>query len=83
MNYWKTVSALQWISNRWSEEGKKLPVSAAYRELKHYSLEKYIPLFIDYQTVYLSADNNLRYCEDIYKYDSSLLEAMNNLNLKP
>lgn len=66
-----------------SEEGKKLPISAAYRELKHYSLEKYIPLFIDYQTVYLSADNNLRYCEDIYKYDPSLLEAMNNLNLKP
>ena len=31
-----------------TEEGKKLPVSAAYRELKHYSLEKYIPLFIDY-----------------------------------
>ena len=44
---------------------------------------KYISLFIDYQTVYLSADNNLRYCEDIYKYDPSLLEAMNNLNLKP
>ena len=66
-----------------SEEGKKLPISAAYRELKHYSLEQYIPLFIDYQTVYLSADNNLRYCEDIYKYDPSLLEAMNNLNLKP
>ena len=59
------------------------PISAAYRELKHYSLEQYIPLFIDYQTVYLSADNNLRYCEDIYKYDPSLLEAMNNLNLKP
>lgn len=66
-----------------SEEGKKLTVSAAYRELKHYSLEKYIPLFIDYQTVYLSADNNLRYCEDIYKYDSSLLKAMNDRNLKP
>ena len=66
-----------------SEEGKKLPISAAYRELKHYSLEKYIPLFIDYQTVYLSADNNLRYCEDIYKYDSSLLKAMNDRNLKP
>ena len=26
-----------------SEEGKKLPISAAYRELKHYSLEQYIP----------------------------------------
>ena len=50
---------------------------------RHYSLEQYIPLFIDYQTVYLSADNNLRYREDIYKYDPSLLEAMNNLNLKP
>ena len=58
-----------------SEEGKKLPISAAYRELKHYSLEKYIPLFIDYQTVYLSADNNLMYCDDIYKYDPSLLKG--------
>ncbi|MDE6987696.1 MAG: L,D-transpeptidase, partial [Bacteroides acidifaciens] len=66
-----------------SEEGKKLPVSAAYRELKHYSLEKYIPLFIDYQTVYLSVDNKLSYCEDIYKYDSSLLKAMDDRNLKP
>lgn len=66
-----------------SEEGKKLSNSATYNELKHYSLEKYIPLFIDYQTVYLSADNNLRYCEDIYKYDSSLLKAMDDLNLKP
>lgn len=66
-----------------SEEGKKLPISVAYRELKHYSLEQYIPLFIDYQTVYLSADNKLTYCEDIYNYDSSLLEAMNDLILKP
>ena len=66
-----------------SEEGKKLPISAAYRELKHYSLEKYVPLFIDYQTVYLSADNNLMYCDDIYKYDPSLLKAMTDLDLKP
>ena len=66
-----------------SEEGKKLPISAAYRELKHYSLEKYVPLFIDYQTVYLSADNNLMYCDDIYKYDPSLLKAMTALDLKP
>lgn len=66
-----------------SEEGKKLSVSEAYRELKHYSLEKYIPLFIDYQTVYLSADDKLNYCEDIYKYDPSILKAMSNLNLKP
>lgn len=66
-----------------SEEGKTLPISNAYRELKHYSLEQYIPLFIDYQTVYLSADNNLSYCEDIYNYDSSLLEAMDDLILKP
>ena len=65
-----------------SEEGKKLPISAAYRELKHYSLEQYIPLFIDYQTVYLSADNNMRYCEDIYNYDPSLLEAMKSLKKK-
>lgn len=67
-----------------SEDGKKLSISEAYRELKHYSLDKYIPLFIDYQTVYLSAqDNKLKYCEDIYKYDSSLLKAMESLNLKP
>lgn len=66
-----------------SEEGKKLTVSSAYKELKHYSLKQYVPLFIDYQTVYLSADNNIRYCEDIYKYDSSILKAMENLQLKP
>lgn len=66
-----------------SEEGKKLPISSAYRELKHYSLEKSIPLFIDYQTVYLSVDNKLSYCEDIYNYDSSLLEAMSALIVKP
>lgn len=66
-----------------SEEGKKLPRSVAYRELKHYSLKEYIPLYIDYQTVYLSADEKLSYCEDIYEYDSSLLEAMDSLILKP
>lgn len=60
-----------------------LSIRVAYRELKLNSLVKYIPLFIDYQTVYLSADNKLRYCEDIYKYDPSLLEAMNDLRLKP
>lgn len=68
-----------------SEEGKKLSRSAAYNELKHYSLKEYIPLYIDYQTVYLSKDGKLSYCEDIYDYDSSLLAAMkeNDLISKP
>ncbi|WP_288506747.1 L,D-transpeptidase family protein [uncultured Bacteroides sp.] len=65
-----------------SDEGKKLNRSEAYRELKHYSLKEAIPLFLDYQTMYLAADGNLSYCEDIYKYDDPLLEALNKLNHK-
>ncbi len=66
-----------------SDEGKKLVGSEDYHELKHYSLKENIPLFIDYQTVYLSADNHLIYCEDVYHYDASLLKAMDNRKLKP
>lgn len=65
-----------------SDEGKKLNRSEAYRELKHYSLKEAIPLFLDYQTMYLAADGKLSYCEDIYKYDGPLLEALNKLNHK-
>ena len=65
-----------------SDEGKKLNRSEAYRELKHYSLKEAIPLFLDYQTMYLAADGKLSYCEDIYKYDDPLLEALNMLNHK-
>lgn len=65
-----------------SDEGKKLNRSEAYRELKHYSLKEAIPLFLDYQTMYLAADGKLSYCEDIYKYDDPLLEALNKLNHK-
>ena len=65
-----------------SDEGKKLNRSEAYRELKHYSLKEAIPLFLDYQTMYLAADGKLSYCEDIYKYDAPLLEALNKLNHK-
>ncbi|WP_455585832.1 L,D-transpeptidase family protein [Bacteroides sp.] len=65
-----------------SDEGKKLPRSQAYRELKHYSLEESIPLYLDYQTVYLDVDGKLSYCDDIYKYDAPLLGALNELNHK-
>ena len=65
-----------------SDEGKKLNRSEAYRELKHYSLKEAILLFLDYQTMYLAADGKLSYCEDIYKYDDPLLEALNKLNHK-
>ena len=50
----------------------RYPAAGIRGELKQYSLEQYIPLCLDSQTVYLSADNNLRDCEDIYKYDPSL-----------
>ena len=66
-----------------SEEGKKLSRSSAYQELQHYSLKEYIPLYIDYRTVFLSVANKFSYCEDIYGYDTSLLKEMNNLKLKP
>lgn len=65
-----------------SDEGKKLRRSQAYRELKHYSLEESIPVYLDYQTVYLDAAGKLSYCDDIYKYDPPLLEALNKLNHK-
>lgn len=65
-----------------SDEGKKLRRSQAYRELKHYSLEESIPVYLDYQTVYLDADGKLSYCDDIYKYDPPLQEALNELNHK-
>lgn len=65
-----------------SDEGRKLTRSQAYRELKHYSLKQAIPLYLDYQTVYLDADGKFSYCDDIYKYDAPLLEALNKLNHK-
>lgn len=65
-----------------SDEGKKLRRSQAYRELKHYSLEESIPVYLDYQTVYLDADGKLSYCDDIYKYDPPLQDALNELNHK-
>lgn len=65
-----------------SDEGKKLRRSQAYRELKHYSLKESIPVYLDYQTVYLDAGGKLSYCDDIYKYDAPLQEALNKLNHK-
>jgi hypothetical protein len=65
-----------------SDEGKKLTRSQAYRELKHYSLKESVPVYLDYQTMYLDAAGQLSYCDDIYKYDAPLLEALNKLNHK-
>ena len=66
-----------------SERGEKLMKSEAYKELKHYSLPEYIPLFVDYKTVYLSAKGKLSYCKDVYHYDTTLLDNLEHFKLKP
>lgn len=65
-----------------SDAGKKLRRSEAYKELEHYSLKSYIPLFLDYQTAYLDTGGVIRYCNDVYGYDAPLLEALAQLNNK-
>lgn len=63
-----------------SEDGKRLTQKAGYKDMEFYNLKEHIPLFIDYQTMYLSADGVLTYCEDTYKYDEALLKAFQVLN---
>jgi len=63
-----------------SDEGKKLTQKAGYKDLEFYNLKEHIPLFLDYQTMYLSTDGVLSYCEDTYKYDKVLLEAFELMN---
>ena len=65
-----------------SEAGKKMRRSEAYRELKHYSLKSYIPVYLDYQTIYLNTDGTLGICDDVYHYDAPLLAALTKLNYK-
>ncbi|MEG1838591.1 MAG: L,D-transpeptidase family protein [Bacteroidaceae bacterium] len=63
-----------------SERGKKITKREDYQELKYYSLKEYIPVFLDYYTMYLSKDGKLKYCEDTYVFDPPLLEALDKLN---
>ncbi|NDV82372.1 L,D-transpeptidase family protein [Bacteroides sp. 51] len=58
-----------------SDEGKRVTQKQGYKDLEFYNLKEHIPLFLDYQTMYLSADGVLTYCEDTYKYDKALLDA--------
>lgn len=63
-------------------EGKKLRRKENYKdlELKHYNLKERVPLFLDYQTIYMAPDGALSYCEDTYKFDAPLLEALDGQN---
>lgn len=63
-----------------SDKGKKLTQKEGYKDLEFYNLKEHIPLFLDYQTMYLSADGVLSYCEDTYKYDKALLTAFGQLS---
>lgn len=65
-----------------SAEGKKWARQENYQELKQYTLKERVPLYIDYQTMYLSADGTLRYCDDVYNFDALLLRAIKNWNHK-
>lgn len=62
-----------------TEEGKKTISKPNYKELKQYTLKESIPLFLDYYTTFYSKDGELSYCDDIYKYDEPLLEALRNV----
>lgn len=62
--------------------GKKLFNNPNYKEMTSHNLTDSIPLYLDYQTVYLSKDGKLSYCDDVYKYDALLLEALDKLSYK-
>lgn len=62
-----------------SDEGRKLVQKEGYQDLGYYTLPEKVPLYIDYQTMYLSAEKVLTYCEDTYAYDRALLKAMERL----
>ncbi|WP_455592312.1 L,D-transpeptidase family protein [Bacteroides sp.] len=60
--------------------GKKMLNNPNYKEMTNHNLKDRIPLYLDYQTVYLSKDGALSYCDDVYKYDTLLLEAFDKLS---
>lgn len=62
-----------------TEDGIKAINKPGYKELKKYNLKESIPLFLDYYTMYYSKNGELSYCDDIYKYDKPLLEALDNI----
>lgn len=63
-----------------TEDGRKVTGKPDYKDLKHYNLKESLPLFLDYNTMYYSKGGELSYCEDIYKYDKPLLEALDKVN---
>lgn len=65
-------------------DGKELRRKENYKdlELKHYNLKERVPLYLDYQTVYMAPNGALSYCEDTYKFDAPLLEALDEQNHK-
>lgn len=65
-------------------DGKELRRKENYKdlELKHYNLKERVPLYLDYQTVYMAPNGALSYCEDTYKFDAPLLEALDGQNHK-
>lgn len=65
-----------------TEAGKKLELKDNYKELTFHSLRHRVPLFLDYQTVYISMDGTFSYCDDVYKYDALLLEALDKKTYK-
>lgn len=63
-----------------TEEGQKFAGKKDYKEMKYHILKEDIPVFLDYYTMYLSKNNELSYCEDIYKFDEPLIQVLDSLN---
>lgn len=61
-----------------TEEGKELLESLSYKPMKSLNFPQPVPLFLDYYTVYLSNNGELRYCDDVYQFDAVLLRELNN-----
>lgn len=59
-----------------TEEGKEILERTNYRPMKAYSFNQPIPLFLDYFTVYLSADGKLNYSDDPYQFDQPILKGL-------
>ena len=63
-----------------TEEGQKFADKKNYKDMKYHILKQDVPVFLDYYTMYLSKNGNLSYCEDIYKFDEPLIQALDSLN---
>lgn len=61
-----------------NEDSKDAPEVVNNTQRKFYGFEG-VPVFIDYRTIYLATDHNLVYCNDHYKYDPPLIQAIKNI----